>query len=159
MIRLEFTEQQKESFHYERFHYPHPRVQQKMEALWLKSKNLSHELICDIANISPNTLRAYLKDYEKGGIEKLKEVNFYKPKSKLIEHFKTIEGYFREHPPRTASEALSKITELTGIKRSLPQIRVFLKNIGMSLRKVGPIPGKALGEDKKKNKKNLKKRN
>ena len=149
----------KKQLHYERYHHPHPRVQQKMEVLWLKSKNLSHELICDIANITPNTMRAYFKDFENGGIDKLKEVNFYRPASELKKHSKTIEGYFWEHPPRTASEASVKIAELTGIKRSLTQTKVFLKNIGMSLRKVGPIPGKALGDIKKNNKRNLKKKN
>jgi transposase len=131
----------------------------RWKVLWLKSKNLSHELICDIANITPNTMRAYIKDFEKGGIDKLKDVNFYRPASELKKHSKTIEEYFWEHPPRTASEASVKIAELTGIKRSLTQTRIFLKNIGMSLRKVGPIPGKALSETKKKNKKNLKKKN
>lgn len=155
MIRIRFTEQITKQLHHERYHHPHPRVQQKMEVLWLKSKNLPHELICNIAQITPNTLRAYIKDFDKGGIEKLKEVNFYRPASELNEHSKTIEEYFWVHPPRTASEASAKIAELTGIKRSLTQTRVFLKNIGMKLRKVGPIPGKALTDDKKNNKKNL----
>ena len=159
MIRIEFTEQMKEQLHFERYHHPHPRVQQKMEVLWLKSKNLSHEVICDIANITPNTMRAYFKDFKNGGLDKLKEINFYRPASELEEHSKTIEGYFWEHPPRTASEASVKIAELTGIKRSLTQTRVFIKSIGMSLRKVGPIPGKALSDDKNNNRKNLKKRN
>ena len=59
MIRIEFTDKVKKQLHYERYNNPHPRVQQKMEVLLLKSKNLSHELICDIAEISPNTMRAY----------------------------------------------------------------------------------------------------
>ncbi|WP_370583146.1 hypothetical protein [Microcystis sp. LEGE 00066] len=36
MINLEFTEEEKNSLYYERFHHPHPRVQLKMEVLWLK---------------------------------------------------------------------------------------------------------------------------
>jgi hypothetical protein len=35
MIRIEFTEEDKKVLHQERFHHPHPRVQKKMEALWL----------------------------------------------------------------------------------------------------------------------------
>ncbi len=34
MINLEFTEEEKNSLYYERFHHPHPRVQLKMEVLW-----------------------------------------------------------------------------------------------------------------------------
>lgn len=37
MIRIQFTEEEKQALNYERYHYPHPRVQRKMEALWLKS--------------------------------------------------------------------------------------------------------------------------
>jgi hypothetical protein len=35
MIKLEFTEAEKQSLHYERYPHPHPRVQRQMEALWL----------------------------------------------------------------------------------------------------------------------------
>jgi hypothetical protein len=36
MINLEFTEEEKNSLYYERFHHPHPRVQLKMEVLVLR---------------------------------------------------------------------------------------------------------------------------
>ncbi|VAX36259.1 Mobile element protein, partial [hydrothermal vent metagenome] len=35
MIKFNFTEKEKELLSYERYHHPHPRVQRKMEALWL----------------------------------------------------------------------------------------------------------------------------
>ena len=30
MIRLNFTEEEKQALNYERYHHPHPRVQRKM---------------------------------------------------------------------------------------------------------------------------------
>jgi hypothetical protein len=33
MIKLEFTDADKQMLNYERYHHPHPRVQRKMEAL------------------------------------------------------------------------------------------------------------------------------
>jgi len=54
------------------FIIPHPRVQLKMEVLWLKSQKIPHQKICQLAGISPNTLLTYLRDYQEGGIEKLK---------------------------------------------------------------------------------------
>ena len=36
MVRIEFTDEEIEKLCYESFHYPHPRVQQKMEALYSK---------------------------------------------------------------------------------------------------------------------------
>ena len=47
MITIEFTEEDTQALHHERFHHPHPRVQKKMEALWLKSQELPHKEICN----------------------------------------------------------------------------------------------------------------
>lgn len=154
MIKIEFSEQDVENLHYERFHHPHPRVQIKMEALLLKSQNLSHKEICKILKISKQTLCLYLKQYQEGGIDKLKEINFRKPESELAKYADSIEDYFRKHPVATINEAIAKIEELTGIRRSQTQVRKFLKSIGMKLRKVGVIPSKAdddKQEDFKKN--------
>ncbi len=40
MITLEFSAEEKQALYYERFHHPHPRVQLKIEAVWLKSQDL-----------------------------------------------------------------------------------------------------------------------
>jgi transposase len=143
MINLEFTEEEKNALYYERFHHPHPRVQLKMEVLWLKSQNIPHKKICQLAGISPNTLLTYLKDYQEGGIEKLKEINFYRPKSELELQRKTIKNYWEKNPPATINEAVYQIGELTGIKRSPTQVRKFLKSLGMKCLKVGSLPSKA----------------
>lgn len=161
MLQISFTPEAREELHYERFNHPHPFVQKKMEVLYLKSldRKLSHELIADIANVSQNTMLSYFIDYKTGGIEKLKEVKFYRPQSKLEEHKQTIEQYFLKNPPASLSEASAKIEELTGIKRGLTQTGKFIKKLGMKLRKVGSIPGKAITESKKKNKRNSKQPN
>jgi len=143
MIKIEFTEEDIQALNYERYHYPHPRVQRKMEALWLKSQGLSHKEIARLTGVSVDTLTDYLRDYKEGGLEKLKELKFYRPVSELAEHLSTIESYFRQHPPATIKEAMSKIEELTGLKRSEPQVRKFLKSIGIKRRKVGMVPAKA----------------
>lgn len=88
-------------------------------------------------------MRSYFLDYLEGGIEKLKKINFNRPQSKLIEHPEKIEDYFRSSPPASINEALAKIEEITGIKRSPTQVRLFLKSIGMRCLKVGFVPGKA----------------
>ncbi len=54
MIYLEFSEEEKQSLYYERFHHPHPRVQRKMEALWLKSQKLPHHQISKLAVTTQN---------------------------------------------------------------------------------------------------------
>jgi transposase len=143
MINLEFTEKEKNLLYYERFHHPHPRVQLKMEVLWLKSQKIPHKKICQLAGISPNSLLTYFKHYQEGGIEKLKEINFYRPTSELEFQRETIKNYFEKNPPATINEAVCKIEKLTGIKRSPTQVRKFLKSMGMKCLKVGSLPSKA----------------
>lgn len=143
MYKVSFSEAEKETLKKERYYHSHPRVRQKMEVLWLKSQGLSHQEICRLAGITGPTLCSYLKAYKAGGIEELKQLNFYRPESKLLEHREKIESYFRENPPATIKEAMAKIEELTELKRSETQVREFLKFIGMKCRKVGMLPAKA----------------
>ena len=147
MIRIAFSEAEKQALDYERYHHPHPHVQRKMEALWLKSQKLPHKDICRLTGISKHTLCTYLEAYKEGGIHKLKELNFYRPTSVLSLHAKALETYFRSYPPASIKEAREKIHELTGIWRSPTQVRQFLTSLGMRPRKVGMIPAK--GDAKK----------
>lgn len=148
MIQIEFSEEEIKQLNYERYHHPHPRVQKKMEVLYLKSRGLSHQEIRRLCYICKTTLVSYLRQYQQGGIEQLKQLNYKGQPSQLNEQAPTIEVYFQEHPPRTVSEAQAKIEELTGIKRNPTQIRVFLHRIGMRCRKVGFIPGKGSEPEK-----------
>lgn len=149
MIQIKFSEKDIEIFQYERFHHPHPHVMRKMEVLFLKSLGLSHTLICLIAGVSPNTMRTYFKDYLQGGIEKIKEINFYRPQSILASFSSSVERFLEDHPPLSISQAVGMIEQLTGIKRGITQTRKFLKSLGYSFRKVGAIPAKAITEEKK----------
>ena len=143
MITLKFTEEEKEALNYERYHHPDPRVQRKMEALWLKSQDESHQKIAQLTGVTVNVVTKYVKQYKVGGIEKLKEINMYRPESRMKEHQQTIENYFREHPPATIKAAMSMIEKITGLKRSEKPVRKFLKRIGLKRRKVGMVPAKA----------------
>ena len=75
MIRISFTEEKIKALDDEHSHHPHPRVQKKMAALWLKSQGLSHGEIVPLTSISANTLPADLPQYLDGGIEALTTVN------------------------------------------------------------------------------------
>jgi len=124
---LEFTPEIIEALNDERFHHPVPLVQRRMEVLWLKSHGLPHEQIAVLGNISETTMREYFQLYLAGGVEGLKEVHFYRPESKLVQHVNSLEEYFRVNPPVSIKEAQSEIETLTGIRRSETQVREFLK--------------------------------
>jgi transposase len=143
MIRIEFRNEDKAALSYERDNHPHPFVQRKMEALWLKSQGLSHKDICRLTDVCSTTLTDYVRTYKEGGIEALKVLPFRRPRSDLEDHRDTLEAYFRDHPPASAKEAMATIEKMTGLKRSPERIRVFLKSMGMKCRKVGMMPAKA----------------
>jgi transposase len=143
MIHIEFTPKQIDALHHERFHHPHPRVQLKMEAVYLKSQGLPHHDICQLARISENTLRSYLRQYQEGGIEQLKRTDWDGPTTELSDHRQAIEEHFRNNPPRSTDQAAADIERLTGIRRGPTQVRKFLKRLGLKFRKLGMIPAKA----------------
>lgn len=143
MIQVNYTQQDIEIFKTERRNHPHPRVEQRMDVLWLKSNGLPHNQIAKLAGVCQNTVVKYLRMFNEGGVEKLREINFCRPDSELTQHTSTIEAYFKEHPPASIKEAMSKIEELTGVKRGVTQVRKFLEKSGLKRRKVGTIPAKA----------------
>ena len=143
MIKIEFSQEAIEALRYWRFHHPDPRVQLRMEAISLRSQGINNRDIIRLCGISKASFHRYLEAYVTGGIEKLKEIDHYRPQSELAKHRTTIEAYFREHPPATVSEAAAKLKELTGIERKPTQVRQFLKSLGMRSIKVGMIPAKA----------------
>ncbi len=148
MIYINFSEEEINQLNYERYHYPHPLVQKRMEALYLKSQKLSHQDICRLCRLSRPTLSIYLKTYLQGGIESLKQLAYQGQASQLNQHQTTIEQEFEKNPPRTSTQASAMIEQLTGIKRSPTQVREFMNRIGMKTRKIGYVPGKAANPDK-----------
>jgi transposase len=143
MINITFSEDEIKALNDQRYHHPHPRVQRKMEALYLKSQGLKHQEIARLVGISQTTLRTYLRAYQQGGIQRLKQNNFRKPQSDLVHHSQSLEEYFRTYPVSSTQEAMALIEKQTGIKRSPTQIRKYLHAIGLKRRKVGILPAKA----------------
>ena len=143
MLDLTFTADDIEALRTQRFSHPHPSVQLKMEAVLLRSQGVKQEHILGVCRLSKATYFRYLAEYQEGGVERLKEVRFYKPQSELEEHRNSLEAYFLAHPPSTVGEACAVIKELTGLERQPTQVRQFLHSLGLKPRKVGAIPAKA----------------
>lgn len=127
MAKPSFSAADLECIRHERFHHPHPRVQLKMEVLWLLSQKLSQVRVAELAGVGRRTVERYLDEYRRGGLDAVRQVQFRKPSSALAEHAGTLEDYFLEHPPRSTAEAQAAIERLTGIRRGLTQVRAFLK--------------------------------
>ena len=150
MIHIDFPPEQIDALHHERFHHPHPRVQLKMEAVYLKSQGLPHHDICRLARISENTLRSYQRQFQEGGVERLKRIDWAGTESELDEHRQALEDSVRQNPPRSTAEAAAAIERLTGVRRGPTQVRRFLTGMGLKFRKLGMIPAKADADEQAK---------
>lgn len=136
-----FSEAAVEAIAHDRYHHPDPRVQQRMEILWLKSKSEPHWRIADLARVSRATVQRTLRIYAAEGLDGVRAFGWKGQPSALTPHRAAIEAAFREHPPHTAHEAARRIEELTGVRRKVSRVRTFLKDdLGMKCLKVAPIP-------------------
>ena len=125
----------------ERYRHPDPRVQERMEILWLKSKNQTHGRIAELADVSRSTVQRTLRIYAAQGLGGVRSFRWKGQPSALTPHRATIEEAFRQHPPHTAHDAARRIAELTGVRRKASRVRTFLKDdLGMKCLKVAPIP-------------------
>ncbi len=147
MIKIEFSVEEVDALDLERYHHPAPKVQKKMEALYLKSQQLAHQDIVGCVGY-PNRPGRLLKAISSGRARTAKKNGYTGSISALDEHTATLEAYFKDHPPRTVAEAQQAIKEQTGIERSPTQVQAYLKRLGMKCRKVGYVPGRAADPDK-----------
>jgi transposase len=129
MPRLTFSEAEQQALHQERFEHPHPRVQQRMEVLWLISQGLVYPEAARLAGVSQATVDRYVATYRQGGRAALREFQWGNSTSALLEHRASLEESFRRNPPHTVAEACQRIKDETGIARGPTQVRAFLKKV------------------------------
>ena len=141
MRSITFTADDRRTLAHDRYYHPDPRVQQKMEVLWLKSLGVPHDRIALYADVSRRTVQRYLDQYLEGGLARVRRCQWHHPQSVLAEHESSLEESFLEHPPRSAKQAQAVIEQRTGVRRGLTQVRHFLKDrLGLRWRKTGAIP-------------------
>ena len=129
MTRLTFSEEDQQALHKERFEHPHPRVQQRMEVLWLISQGLVYPEAARLAGVSEATVDRYVATYRQGGLESVLELQWGNSTSELLKHRDSLEESFRRNPPHTVAEACQRIKDETGIERGPTQVRAFLKKL------------------------------
>jgi transposase len=128
MPRLTFSKDDQQALLQERYEHPHPRVQQRMEVLWLLSQGLVYAEAARLAGVSEATVDRYVARYRQGGLDALRQLHWGKsPTSELLAHRDSLEESFRRNPPHTVAEACQRIKDETGIERGPTQVRAFLK--------------------------------
>jgi transposase len=127
MARFTFSEHEQQVLHQERFDHPHPRVQRRMEVLWLISQGLTYPAVARLAGVSEATVDRYVALYRQGGLDALRQRQWHQPTSALLGYRDCLEQSFRDHPPHTVAEACQRIKDETGVERRPSQVRAFLK--------------------------------
>ena len=141
MRQFEFTEEQQAVIARERFYHPNPRVQRRMEMLWLKCHGETHERIAELTGVGRRTVQRVLDIFEAGGLDAVRSFHEKGRENGLTPHQESLEAAFRERPPRTVAEACNRIEELTGVHRGPTQVRKFLRDtLGLNWRKVAAVP-------------------
>lgn len=141
-INLSISERDK--LNYERYHYPDPIVQKRLQAVYLIGTfSGSATEIGRIVDASRNSVSGWVNTYESGGFDALCKVGYGTNRSELDSHSTSILESFKANPPMSAAEAASRILDLTGIDRKITQVKAFMKRQGLRYRKLGHIPAKA----------------
>src|SRR5215831_19678230 len=91
MRAFRFSEETLAEIRHDRYHHPHPRVQRKMEVLWLKSRGLTHAAIAEYADVSPRSVQRYLDGFEQGGLDRLRRLGWQGQPCALDEHQQSLD--------------------------------------------------------------------
>jgi transposase len=140
MRQITFNEADVQAIAHDRYHHPDPRVQRRMEILWLKHHGFIHEDIALLAGGSRSTVQRCLDAYVEGGLDRVRQLLVKEAHGELDDHRVCLEEVFRQQPPRSVKEAQYLIEQHTGIRRGLTHLRRFLHRLGMAPRKVAAIP-------------------
>jgi transposase len=124
---LKFSDADRLALSTDRYEHPDPRVQQRMEVLWLISQGETRQRAGVLAGVSRATVGRYVAVFRDGGVAALRRFEWVGPKSDLEAHRPALEVEFGERPPHTTAEACQRIQELTGVTRGETQVRKFLK--------------------------------
>ena len=124
---LSFSQEDLRMLAQERYEHPDPRVQKRLEVLWLISQKVTHLQAAKLAGVSRATAERYVACYRQGGVTALRQFDWCKPVSALEQHRDSLEESFRKNPPHTVAEACARIKEETGLERRPTQVRVFFK--------------------------------
>ena len=106
MRRFTFTEDQRRIIALERYCHPNPRVQRRMEMLWLKCNGETHERIAKLAGVDRRTVQRLLDLFETGGLESVYNFGEKGRANGLAPHREPVEAAFRELPPRTVDRSI-----------------------------------------------------
>jgi transposase len=139
-FRVQLTEDEQRIVNEERVSHPSLQVRDKMLTIWLLHCGLTREKAAEVVAISRATVQRYVEAYQRGGLDELRRSNRQRPVSELAAFRDIIRTSFEDQPVCTIAEACDRIEKLTGIRRSVTQVRKFLTDMGLKWQRVRAIP-------------------
>jgi transposase len=139
-FHVQLSEDEQRIVDEERVSHPSLQVRGKMLTIWLLHCGLAREKAAEVVGVSRATVQRYLVAYQRGGLDGLRRSNRQRPVSELAAFRDIIRASFENQPVCTIAEACDRIEKLTGIRRSLTQVRKFLKDMGLKWQRVRAIP-------------------
>jgi transposase len=139
-FRVQLTEEEQRIVNEERTSHPTLRVRDKMLTIWLLHCGTTREKTAEILGLGRATVQRYLDAYRRGGLDGLRRSKARRPVSDLAAFRDIIRTSFEHQPVCTIAEACDRIEKLTGIRRSLTQVRKFLKDLGLKWQRIRAIP-------------------
>ncbi len=149
MLTLQISQAELQELNYKKFYHSNALVRpggepQRMYTLYLKGLgDFTHQQIARIVGIHINTVTRYCQWYACGGSAALCELHYGTNQSQLSQYSEQIAASFQDQPTSSLKESQQRMEALSGIRRSLPQVRTFLHKLGIHRHKTGHIPAKA----------------
>src|SRR5680860_66426 len=123
MLQINLSDSEIQRLNYERYNYPCPIVQKRIQAVYMKATvSYSNSTIGQLTGLHRHAVSLWVHSYKQGGLETLCQFNYGTNKSALENHSGSILKSFIERPPMNTNEARLRIEELTGISRSPSQV-------------------------------------
>jgi len=130
---LTFTPEALTAIRHDRYHHPHPRVQQKMEALWLEGQGCTREDSARLAAVPRRSAQRYLDEFAAAGLQRPRRLPRKGKANELVARQASPEDYFVKHPPPDRGGRLAAADHVGVGQRPLPAVRV------------GPVVGAVVG--------------
>lgn len=139
-FKVDLSETEQATVAAERYTHPELHVRRKMLVRGTVHSGLTHRQAAQVAGVGRATVQRYRAADRSGGLAGLRRWNVVGPVSALARHAAAIQASLSGTPVRTVAEAADRIAQLTGLRRGLPQTRVFLMELGFPWQRTRAVP-------------------
>lgn len=120
------------------------KVADRIKAVLSLNEGYEYSHVAKILLLDEITLRRYVKQYQKKGLDGLLEYHYNGSKGKLTDKQETeLRLFLRDNTTRTAKEVVDHIGKVYKVKFSIIGVTKLLHRLGFTYKKPKIIPGKA----------------